>query len=77
MHKRLIEIEGALEASLQGRQEGLISQPTQVPLTLGTAPPMVTTSVPPIDTTTAAAPASASASTSTTIPAAPTAAAGQ
>jgi len=76
MHKRLIETEGALEASLQGRQEGLISQPTQISLTLGTAPPTVTTSVPPTDTTTTVA-TSALASTLATIPAAPTTAAGK
>jgi len=63
MHKILIETEGALEATLQGRQGGLVLQPNQVPLTLGTALPIVATSVPPTDITTTAA-ALASASTS-------------
>ena len=76
MHKRLIETEGSFEASLQGRQEGLISQPTQISLPLGTAPPMVTTSVPLTDTTTTTT-TSAPASTSTTILAVPTIATGQ
>jgi len=72
MHKRLIETEGALEASLQGRQGELAPQPTQKSLTLVTAPLTVTTTVPPTNPTSTVA-----TSTSATVLAAPTAAAGQ
>jgi len=76
MHKRLIEIEGTLEASLQGRQEGLVSQPTQIYLTIETTQPTVATSVPPTDPTVTAA-TSTPASTSAIVSVAPTRAAGQ
>jgi len=74
MDKILIETEGALEASLQGRQGELAPQPTQTSLTLVTAPPTVTTTVPPTNPT--STPASTPASTSATVSAAPTAATG-
>ena len=73
MHKRLIETESALEASLQGRQGELTSQPVQTTHILTALPPMVTTIVPPTDPTSIAGtstPASTSAIVSATITAA-------
>jgi len=64
MHKRLIEIENALEASLQGKQGELASQPTQTAVTIEVVPPTTATSVPPIvstSTTSTSTPASTSA----------------
>jgi len=72
MHKRLIETESALEASLQGRQGELVSQQPQTSLTLDTAPPTVTTTVPPTNPTSTVA-----TSTSATVSKAPTTTAGQ
>lgn len=69
MHKRLIDTKNALEASLQGKQGELASQPTQTAVTVEAAPPMAATSVPPImstSTTCTSTPASTSATISAT-----------
>jgi len=70
MHKRLIETENALEASLQGRQGELASQPVQTTHILTAAPPTATTKVPPIDPTSIAGTSSSAPVSATTTAAA-------
>jgi len=47
LHKRFIETEAALEASLKAKQEELASQPTQTATTIEFAPLMTTIADPP------------------------------
>lgn len=46
LHKRLIEIESALEASFKAKQGELASNPTQIVIIVETAPLMTTTTIP-------------------------------
>ena len=43
LHKRLIEIESALEASLKSKQGELASNPTQTVITVEAVPPVTAT----------------------------------
>jgi len=67
LHKRLIETESALEASLQGRQGELTSQPIQTTQILTIAPPTATITVPPTGPTSEAGTSSSAPVSATTI----------
>lgn len=70
LHKRLIEIKSALEASLQGRQGELVSHLIQTNQILTTTPPTATTTVPPLVTESEASTSSSTpVSATTTTPA--------
>ena len=67
LHKRLVETESALEASLQGRQGELASQPSQRAPNVTTAPSTVTTAVPPTDRASTAPSTTSTTAATTTV----------